>query len=78
MQLDLDRAVLSNAYVSGMREDIGLTGNEYNLLVTCLAGKLMHLSVSIHIPSPKVLTVSQLVVSISVSRPGAPVKAKEK
>ncbi|RSM09142.1 hypothetical protein CEP52_004237 [Fusarium oligoseptatum] len=33
----LDRAVLGNAYVSGMKEDINLTGDEYNLLVTCLA-----------------------------------------
>ncbi|KAH7120648.1 major facilitator superfamily domain-containing protein [Dactylonectria macrodidyma] len=33
----LDRAVLGNAYVSGMKEDINLSGNEYNLLVTCLA-----------------------------------------
>ncbi|KAK4084088.1 hypothetical protein PCL_04999 [Purpureocillium lilacinum] len=34
---ETDRAVLANAYVSGMREDVGLTGNEYNLLVTCLS-----------------------------------------
>ncbi|PCG95480.1 Major facilitator superfamily domain, general substrate transporter [Penicillium occitanis (nom. inval.)] len=33
----LDRAVLANAYVSGMKEDISLTGNQYNLLVTCLS-----------------------------------------
>lgn len=33
----IDRAVLGNAYVSGMKEDIGLTGNQYNVLVTCLA-----------------------------------------
>lgn len=32
-----DRAVLANAYVSGMKEDISLTGNQYNLLVTCLS-----------------------------------------
>ncbi|TPX13698.1 uncharacterized protein E0L32_005901 [Thyridium curvatum] len=32
-----DRAVLGNAYVSGMKEDINITGNQYNLLVTCLA-----------------------------------------
>uniref|UniRef100_A0A8H7K3H8 Major facilitator superfamily (MFS) profile domain-containing protein n=1 Tax=Bionectria ochroleuca TaxID=29856 RepID=A0A8H7K3H8_BIOOC len=33
----LDRAVLGNAYVSGMKEDINLTGNEYNILVTVLS-----------------------------------------
>jgi len=33
----LDRGVLANAYVSGMKEDIGITGNQYNILVTCLA-----------------------------------------
>ncbi|CAG9948932.1 unnamed protein product [Clonostachys rosea f. rosea IK726] len=33
----LDRAVLGNAYVSGMKEDINLTGNQYNILVTCLS-----------------------------------------
>ncbi|KAH8690933.1 major facilitator superfamily domain-containing protein [Talaromyces proteolyticus] len=33
----LDRAVLANAYVSGMKEDTNLTGNQYNLLVTCLS-----------------------------------------
>ncbi|KAJ5605762.1 pantothenate transporter liz1 [Penicillium lagena] len=33
----LDRAVLANAYVSGMQEDINITGNQYNLLVTCLS-----------------------------------------
>lgn len=32
-----DRAVLANAYVSGMKEDINLEGNQYNLLVTCLS-----------------------------------------
>ncbi|KAM0554920.1 hypothetical protein ACHAPJ_006656 [Fusarium lateritium] len=33
----LDRAVLGNAYVSGMKEDIDLTPDQYNLLVTVLA-----------------------------------------
>ncbi|SPO03707.1 related to transmembrane transporter Liz1p [Cephalotrichum gorgonifer] len=33
----LDRAVLGNAYVSGMREDVGLEGNQYNILVTLLS-----------------------------------------
>ncbi|KAL1960884.1 hypothetical protein VTO42DRAFT_5867 [Malbranchea cinnamomea] len=33
----LDRAVLGNAYVSGMKEDTNLTGNQYNILVTCLS-----------------------------------------
>ncbi|EFW98884.1 major facilitator superfamily transporter pantothenate [Grosmannia clavigera kw1407] len=33
----LDRAVLANAYVSGMKDDIHLKGNEYQLLVTCLS-----------------------------------------
>jgi hypothetical protein len=32
-----DRAVLANAYVSGMRESVHLVGNEYNILVTCLS-----------------------------------------
>ncbi|KAH4046803.1 hypothetical protein HBH98_206350 [Parastagonospora nodorum] len=31
----LDQANLSNAYVSGMREDLGMMGTEYNLAVTC-------------------------------------------
>lgn len=29
--------MLGNAYVSGMKEDINLTGNEYNILVTVLS-----------------------------------------
>ncbi|KAI5458355.1 major facilitator superfamily domain-containing protein [Mariannaea sp. PMI_226] len=33
----LDRAVLANAFVSGMKEDIDITGNQYNILVTCLS-----------------------------------------
>ncbi|KAI9170621.1 pantothenate transporter liz1 [Paramyrothecium foliicola] len=32
-----NRAGLGNAYVSGMREDLDLTGNQYNVLVTCLS-----------------------------------------
>lgn len=35
-----DRAVLANAFASGMDDDVHLQGNEYNLLVTCLSGKL--------------------------------------
>lgn len=31
----LDQANLSNAYVSGMREDLHMVGTEYNLVVTC-------------------------------------------
>ncbi|OAG05742.1 MFS general substrate transporter [Paraphaeosphaeria sporulosa] len=31
----LDQANLSNAYVSGMREDLNMLGTEYNLAVTC-------------------------------------------
>lgn len=31
----LDQANLSNAYVSGMREDLKMLGTEYNLAVTC-------------------------------------------
>lgn len=31
----LDQANLSNAYVSGMREDLSMLGTEYNLAVTC-------------------------------------------
>jgi ACS family pantothenate transporter-like MFS transporter len=38
----LDQANLSNAYVSGMREDLGMMGTEYNLAVTCFqVGKTM-------------------------------------
>ncbi|KAK3175460.1 hypothetical protein K4F52_010248 [Lecanicillium sp. MT-2017a] len=33
----LDRAVLANAFASGMDDDVHLQGNEYNLLVTCLS-----------------------------------------
>ncbi|QKX62387.1 uncharacterized protein TRUGW13939_09546 [Talaromyces rugulosus] len=33
----LDRAVLANAYVSGMKEDINISGTQYNLLVTILS-----------------------------------------
>jgi hypothetical protein len=32
----LDRAALSNAYVSGLKEDLNLVGNDYNVLTTCL------------------------------------------
>lgn len=31
----LDRTNLSNAYVSGMQEDLNMKGNEYNLINTC-------------------------------------------
>ena len=31
----LDQANLSNAYVSGMKEDLGMYGTEYNLALTC-------------------------------------------
>ncbi|KAK6458183.1 pantothenate transporter FEN2 [Scheffersomyces xylosifermentans] len=31
----LDRANLANAYVSGMQEDLGMKGNEFNLINTC-------------------------------------------
>lgn len=31
----LDQANLSNAYVSGMKEDLKMYGTEYNLAVTC-------------------------------------------
>jgi ACS family pantothenate transporter-like MFS transporter len=31
----LDQANLSNAYVSGMREDLNMRGTDYNLAVTC-------------------------------------------
>jgi len=48
---ETDRAVLANAYVSGMREDVGLTGNEYNLLVTCLSGTSI-LTASLRLPRP--------------------------
>jgi hypothetical protein len=33
----VDRAVLANAYVSGMKEDINISGTQYNLLVTILS-----------------------------------------
>lgn len=33
---EIDRAALANAYVSGLKEDIGLVGNQYNILGTCL------------------------------------------
>lgn len=31
----LDQANLSNAYVSGMKEDLGMYGNQYTYAVTC-------------------------------------------
>jgi hypothetical protein len=38
----LDQANLSNAYVSGMKEDLNMMGTEYNLAVTCFqVGKWM-------------------------------------
>lgn len=33
----LDRLNLSNAYVSGMKEDLGMKGNEFNLINTCFS-----------------------------------------
>lgn len=33
----LDRLNLSNAYVSGMKEDLNMKGNEYNLINTCFS-----------------------------------------
>jgi ACS family pantothenate transporter-like MFS transporter len=37
----LDQANLSNAYVSGMREDLNMKGTDFNLAVTCFqVGKL--------------------------------------
>jgi ACS family pantothenate transporter-like MFS transporter len=30
----LDRSNLSNAYVSGMKEELGFAGNQYNLINT--------------------------------------------
>ncbi|KAK2802883.1 hypothetical protein FQN51_004145 [Onygenales sp. PD_10] len=33
----LDRAALANAYVSGLKEDLNIVGNQYNILVTCLS-----------------------------------------
>lgn len=33
----LDQANLSNAYVSGMREDLQMYGNQYNLAATCFS-----------------------------------------
>lgn len=33
----LDQANLSNAYVSGMREDLAMYGTEYNLAATCFS-----------------------------------------
>ena len=34
----LDRAALANAYVSGLKEDLHLSGTDYNVLVACLTG----------------------------------------
>lgn len=31
----LDQSNINSAYVSGMKEDLGLWGNELNLYVTC-------------------------------------------
>jgi hypothetical protein len=31
----LDRSNLANAYVSGMKEELNFTGNQYNLINTC-------------------------------------------
>lgn len=31
----LDRLNLTNAYVSGMKEEIGLHGNQFNIINTC-------------------------------------------
>ncbi|KAK2784974.1 hypothetical protein FQN53_008025 [Emmonsiellopsis sp. PD_33] len=32
-----NRAALANAYVSGLKEDLNIVGNQYNILVTCLS-----------------------------------------
>jgi len=31
----LDQVNVANAYVSGMKEDLGLYGNEYNIMIAC-------------------------------------------
>lgn len=33
--MQLDRSNLSNAYVSGMKEDLGFVGDQYNQINTC-------------------------------------------
>ncbi|KFX87631.1 hypothetical protein V490_08133 [Pseudogymnoascus sp. VKM F-3557] len=54
----LDRAALSNAYVSGLKEDLHLVGTDYNVLVTCLTvgyiiGQVPH-ALAIQIVPPRI------------------------
>ncbi|TVY27122.1 Pantothenate transporter [Lachnellula hyalina] len=54
----LDRAALANAYVSGLKEDVGLVGNQYNDLVTCLSvgyiiGQVPH-ALAIQVVAPRI------------------------
>ncbi|KAI4664193.1 uncharacterized protein J4E79_003695 [Alternaria viburni] len=45
----LDRQAFANAYVAGLREDIGLKGNEYSILLSIFtAGSVQCASVSWH------------------------------
>ncbi|KAB5533651.1 major facilitator superfamily domain-containing protein [Coniochaeta sp. 2T2.1] len=54
----LDRAALSNAYVSGLKEDLNLVGNDYNVLTTCLTvgyiiGQVPH-ALAIQVIAPRI------------------------
>jgi hypothetical protein len=59
----LDQANLSNAYVSGMREDLNMQGTDYNLAVTCFqVGKMLfwrHFTIAAHRMKGKSLGLSQ-------------------
>jgi hypothetical protein len=59
----LDQANLSNAYVSGMREDLNMQGTDYNLAVTCFqVGKISlwrHLTTAAHNAKGKSLGLSR-------------------
>lgn len=39
----LDRSNLANAYVSGMKEELGFTGNQYNQINTVFTVGCVHL-----------------------------------
>ncbi|PGG99022.1 hypothetical protein AJ79_08721 [Helicocarpus griseus UAMH5409] len=51
-----DRAALANAYVSGMKKDVNIQGNQYNILVTCLSniiGQVPH-AIVIQVVAPRI------------------------